>query len=392
MTYFKQLLLTMLFVLAGLQQAVGQTAADKPKPLLEAVEKRDVAKIRELYKQDPQCLYEYFSRDSLEGAYDSLKFAIKNNDKENVLFELQGAIDINIPKSHDLPISQAIRSGNLDIVTVALNMYTQGIDPQLDFSNLDSISEDFSRLTGMSLHPRAPYAGELIFTAFSGSHQDAIRKAINMRLSGKAPEEWDVPYIPIDPHDIGREYNGIIRINSQSGKGGAAFVLETEFGIIAPKAMHPVIGAVIKARADAMQRELSAEEVYDIFAETWLNTKTPLNVLEITEQHIEGERGTDAPEQVAGKAVVEWEGERFSISANGNGPLDAFVTAMKQTPAPKFNITTFHEHSVGIGSDTQAMAYVQITKEDGQQVWGVGKSSNVGRAGIAAVVSALNFR
>lgn len=284
------------------------------------------------------------------------------------------------------------RSGNLDIVTVALNMYTQGIDPQLDFSNLDSISDDFSRLTGMPLHPRAPYAGELIFTAFSGSHQDAIRKALNMRLAGKAPEEWDVPYIPIDPHDIGREYNGIIRINSQSGKGGAAFVLETEFGIAAPKAMHPVIGAVIKARADTLQRELRAEEVYDIFAETWLNTKAPLNVLEITERHIEGERGTDIPEQVAGKAVVEWEGNRYSISANGNGPLDAFVTAMKQTPAPKFNITTFHEHSIGIGSDTQAMAYVQITKEDGQQAWGVGKSSNVGRAGIAAVVSALNYK
>ena len=284
------------------------------------------------------------------------------------------------------------RSGNLDIVTVALNMFAQGIDPQLDFSNLDNISEDFSRLTGMQLHPRAPYAGELIFTAFSGSHQDAIRKALNMRLAGKAPEKWDVPYIPIDPHDIGREYNGIIRINSQSGKGGAAFVLETEFGIAAPKAMHPVIGAVIKARADALQRELSAEEVYDVFAETWINTKAPLNVLEITERHIEGERGTDIPEQVAGKAVVEWEGKRYSISANGNGPLDAFVTAMKQTPAPKFNITTFHEHSIGIGSDTQAMAYVQITKEDGQQVWGVGKSSNVGRAGIAAVVSALNFK
>ena len=284
------------------------------------------------------------------------------------------------------------RSGNLDIVTVALNLFTQGIDPQLDFSNLDSISDDFSRLTGMQLHPRAPYAGELIFTAFSGSHQDAIRKALNMRLAGKTPQEWDVPYIPIDPHDIGREYNGIIRINSQSGKGGAVFILETEFGIAAPKAMHPVIGAVIKARADMLQRELSAEEVYDVFVETWLNTKKPLNVLEITERHIEGERGTDIPEQVAGKAVVEWEGERYSISAKGNGPLDAFVTAMKQTPAPKFNITTFHEHSVGIGSDTQAMAYVQITKEDGQQVWGVGKSSNVGRAGIAAVVSALNYK
>ena len=283
------------------------------------------------------------------------------------------------------------RTGNLDIVTVALNMYTQGIDPQLDFSDLDYVSSEFTRLTKMPLHPRSPYAGELVFTAFSGSHQDAIRKAMNARKRGSAKRLWDVPYLSIDPHDLGREYNGIIRINSQSGKGGAAYILESMFGIAAPKAMHPVIGAVIKTRADKLQRELSPAEVYDIFAETWLYTKSPLNVLEITEKHIEGERGSDLPEQVAGMATVEWKGERFAIAANGNGPLDAFVSAMKQTPAPAFNITSFHEHSVGSGSDTQAMAYVQITKENGEQVWGVGKSSNVGRAGIAAVVSALNF-
>ena len=283
------------------------------------------------------------------------------------------------------------RTGNLDIVTVALNMYTQGLDPKLDFSDLEHISSEFYRLTGMPLHPRTPYAGELVFTAFSGSHQDAIRKAMNARKRS-AKQLWDVPYIAIDPHDIGREYNGIIRINSQSGKGGAAYILETMFGIAAPKAMQPVIGAVIKSRADKLQRELSPSEVYDIFAETWLYTKSPLNVLEITERHIEGERGTDLPEQVAGMATIEWKGKRYAIAANGNGPLDAFVSAMKQTPAPAFNITSFHEHSVGSGSDTQAMAYVQITKEDGQQAWGVGKSSNVGRAGIAAVVSALNFK
>ena len=284
------------------------------------------------------------------------------------------------------------RTGNLDIVTVALNMYTQGIDPELDFSNLEEISEEFSRLTAMPIHPRSPYAGELVFTAFSGSHQDAIRKAMNARAGKSSSLLWDIPYIAIDPHDIGREYNGIIRINSQSGKGGAAYILETMFGIAAPKAMHPVIGAVIKAQADELQRELSPNEVYDIFAETWLYTKAPLNVLEITERHIEGERGTDLPEQVAGMATVEWEGKRYAIAANGNGPLDAFVSAMKQTPAPAFNITSFHEHSIGSGSDTQAMAYVQITKENGEEAWGVGKSSNVGRAGIAAVVSALNFK
>ena len=283
------------------------------------------------------------------------------------------------------------RTGNLDIVNVALNMYSQGIDPKLDFSNLPSIMNAYSHFTGMAIPPRQPYAGELVFTAFSGSHQDAIRKAINARR--KMPENalWDVPYLLIDPHDIGREYEGIIRINSQSGKGGAAYIMEHDYGIFLPKAMHPVFGSVIKAAADKKQRELKPAEIYSIFEERWLGTKSPLNVLDITEKHIEGERGTDLPEQVATIATVEWKGKLCAIAAKGNGPLDAFVAAMKQTPAPHFNIETFHEHSVGIGSDTQALAYVLITLENGQQSWGVGKSSNVGRAGIAAVVSALNF-
>jgi 2-isopropylmalate synthase len=283
------------------------------------------------------------------------------------------------------------RTGNLDIVTVALNMYTQGVDPQLDFSNIEHIANDYMRLTGMSIHPRTPYAGELVFTAFSGSHQDAIRKGMAARTKMEDNAVWDVPYLPIDPHDIGRQYEGIIRINSQSGKGGAAYILEQDFGIVAPKAMHPAIGEVIKAAADKAQRELKSQELYDEFAARWLNTKSPLNVLEISERHIEGERGDNETEQVACMATVEWEGKQYAIAANGNGPLDAFVTAMKQTPAPRFNITSFHEHSIGKGSDTKAIAYVQITKEDGNQVWGVGKSSNVGRAGVAAVVSALNF-
>ena len=283
------------------------------------------------------------------------------------------------------------RTGNLDIVTVALNMYTQGVDPQLDFSNIEHIANDYMRLTGMTIHPRTPYAGELVFTAFSGSHQDAIRKGMAARTKMEDNAVWDVPYLPIDPHDIGRQYEGIIRINSQSGKGGAAYILEQDFGIVAPKAMHPAIGEVVKAAADKAQRELKAQELYDVFAERWLNTKSPLNVVEISERHIEGERGENENEQVACMATVQWEGKQYAIAANGNGPLDAFVNAMKQTPAPRFNITSFHEHSIGKGSDTKAMAYVQIIKEDGNQVWGVGKSSNVGRAGIAALVSALNF-
>ncbi|MCR5613130.1 2-isopropylmalate synthase [Treponema sp.] len=283
------------------------------------------------------------------------------------------------------------RTGNLDIVTVGMNMYTQGVDPELDFTDMPSLVEAYTRLTGMTIHPRTPYSGELVFTAFSGSHQDAIRKGMAARVNMDENAYWDVPYLTFDPHDIGRQYEGIIRINSQSGKGGAAYVLEQDFGICAPKAMHPAIGAVVQKKADTLQRELKPQEVYDVFAEKWLLTKSPLNILELSERHIEGERGSEDNEQVAGMATVEWEGKQYAIAAQGNGPLDAFVTALKQTPAPKFNITTFHEHSIGEGSNTKAIAYVQITKENGDQVWGVGKSSNVGRAGIAAVVSALNF-
>ena len=156
--------------------------------------------------------------------------------------------------------------------------------------------------------------------------------------------------------------------------------------------MHPYIGKEIKAMADKVQRELTNEEVYETFAQTWLNTTSPLTVKEITQNHVEGERGSGDEEHVEVKATVIWEGKTYTVAATGNGPLDAFVAALKQTPAPRFNIVYFNEHSIGKGSDTKAIAYVQITKENGKDAWGVGKSSNVGRAGIAAVVSAINYK
>ncbi len=283
------------------------------------------------------------------------------------------------------------RTGNLDIVNVALNMFTQGVDPKLDFRDIETVAGEYERLTGMSVYPRTPYGGELVFTAFSGSHQDAIRKGMAARARMDDGALWDVPYLPIDPHDIGRQYEGIIRINSQSGKGGAAYIMEQDYGIVMPKAMHADFGRLVKAAADKAQRELLPAEIYDVFAGHWLGRKSPLNIIDIGETHLEGGSSGAEKEQVMCRAVVEWRGTRYSVGAQGNGPLDAFVAAMRQTPAPRFNITSFHEHSVGSGSDTNAMAYVQITVEDGRQIWGAGKSSNVGRAGIAAVVSALNF-
>ena len=284
------------------------------------------------------------------------------------------------------------RTGNLDIVNVGLNMFTQGIDPELDFTDIPAIAEAYQKYTGMTIYERMPYVGELVFTAFSGSHQDAIRKGMAARVKMDENALWDVPYLTIDPHDIGRQYEGIIRINSQSGKGGAAFILEKYFGVIVPKAMHPFLGAVIKNCSDKLQREISNQEVYDAFEAAWLKTTSPLTVKDITERHIEGARGGDDEEQVACMATVTWEGKDYAITGNGNGPLDAFVSALKQTPAPLFNIVSFHEHSIGEGANTKAMAYVHITKENGDDAWGVGVSSNVGRAGVAAVVSAINFK
>lgn len=279
------------------------------------------------------------------------------------------------------------RTGNLDIVTVALNMYTQGVDPQLDFSNIGSVAEAYMKLTGMPIHPRHPYAGELVFTAFSGSHQDAIRKGMAARAKMSADAIWDVPYLPLDPHDVGREYEEIIRINSQSGKGGAAWILEQDYGIFLPKAMHPAVGAVITAAADTLQREVTPAEIFDIFSNQWLKKKTPLAILDLNETHLES---SSEQAQVKCQTSVEWEGKIYSIGATGNGPLDAFVAALSETPVPKFSISAFHEHSIGSGSDTDAMAYIEITTLDEKKYWGCGKSSNIGRAGIKAVVSAVN--
>lgn len=282
------------------------------------------------------------------------------------------------------------RTGNLDVVTVALNMFSQGVDPELDLRDIVSIGEKYTEFTGMEIPPRTPYAGELVFTAFSGSHQDAIRKGMAARTKMDKDALWDVPYLLIDPHDIGRQYEGIIRINSQSGKGGAAFILEENYGLSLPKAMHPVLGAAVKEAADKAQRELKASEIYDIFEKQWLKNGSNLKIVDLSETHVEGKNESEIVETTLCRAVVSWKGKQISIGEKGNGPLDAFSSALAQTPAPRFSITAFHEHSVGTGNNTSAVAYVQITCEDGNQYWGAGKSTNVGRAGIDAVVSALN--
>ena len=282
------------------------------------------------------------------------------------------------------------RTGNLDIVTVALNMFSEGVDPELDFTNLPEIADAYQEFTKMDIPPRTPYAGGLAYTALSGGHQDAIAKGLAAREKMEKDAIWDVPYILIDPKDIGRNYEGIIRINSQSGKGGSSFILEHNYGYCIPKAMQPAIGDLIKEESDKAQRELQPEEILGYFEKQWIFNKSKLEIVDLASTQLEASRDNGSIEQVSCRGVVNFNGEKLSIGGVGNGPLDAFVSALSSTTVPKFNITSFHEHSIGQGSDTSAVAYVQITREDGKKIWGVGKSSNVGRAGIEAVVSALN--
>ena len=280
------------------------------------------------------------------------------------------------------------RTGNLDLVTTALNMFTQGIDPQLDFSHLPEIADLYTKLTNMPIHPRTPYAWELVLTAFSGSHQDAIRKWMAARIKLDPDAYWDVPYLPFDPHDLGRQYEGIIRINSQSGKGWAVYLLEEHLKLSIPKAMHSSIGTLMKKETDKLQRELSTEEVLLLFKNHRLHTKSPLRIVKIAEQYLEGSH----KKSVENFSTIIWKGKTYMIHGIGKWALEAFVDALSHTPLPKFNVVSFFSHSIGEGVNSKAVAYLNIIKEDGTDVRGIWESQNIGRAAISAVVSALNFK
>jgi 2-isopropylmalate synthase len=271
------------------------------------------------------------------------------------------------------------RTGNLDLVTVALNLLTHGIDPKLDFTDINGIREVYERCTRMEIHPRHPYAGELVFTAFSGSHQDAIKKSWALQKPG-AP--WDVLYIPVDPADIGRSYKAIIRINSQSGKGGVAYVLENEFGYQLPKLMHKEIGRIVNDLADNKGTELTPAEIHEVFRAEYLDRKVPV-LLQRFKTH-------ELDSKVKCEATLVIDGQTRALTAQGNGPIDAFVRALGETDLPKFELLSYSEHSIGTGADTLAASYIQIRTARGLTVFGAGVDTNIELASIKAVVSALN--
>jgi len=271
------------------------------------------------------------------------------------------------------------RTGNLDIVTVALNLYTHGVHPGLDFTNINAIRETYERCTRMEVPPRHPYAGELVFTAFSGSHQDAIKKSW---AAQKGAQPWDVLYIPIDPADIGRTYRAIIRINSQSGKGGVAYVMEKEFGFALPKAMHKDFGRVIADLADERKTEISPQEIHEAFLREYINRDQPVKL-----EHF---RTTERDSQVRCEASIKFNGKPQKAAGTGNGPIDAFVNALVSTGVPRFELLSYAEHSLGKGAEARAVAYIQIKSGRGLTYFGSGIDTNIELASIKAVVSAVN--
>ena len=288
------------------------------------------------------------------------------------------------------------RTGNVDIVTVAMNMYTHGIDPKLDFTNMPEVVETYERFTDLKVHPRQPYGGQLVFAAFSGSHQDAIAKGMKYRIDND-PGRWTVPYLPLDPGDVGREYEAdVIRINSQSGKGGVAYILEHNFGYLIPPAMREEVGYMVKGISDRAHKELAPEEVLQIFTEEYVDVFDPIDITNATFQRMDGGQADGESDYRAGEGMmvrirVRIKDEIYMLDATGNGRLDAISNALKKSPYTfSYEFVTYSEHALSRDSHSRAAAYVCIEDEEGNPFWGTGTHEDIILASVNALVSALN--
>jgi len=270
------------------------------------------------------------------------------------------------------------RTGNVDIVTLALNLYTQGIDPKLDFSNINEVARCAEACNQLPIHPRHPYVGDLVFTAFSGSHQDAIKKG----LAARAPDEiWDVPYLPIDPSDLGRSYDSIIRVNSQSGKGGVAYLLERDYHLVMPRRLQIEFSQVVQAAADITGKELTSKELWDLFTSEYLAPSRPF----VYRSH-QLAASTDGADSERLSLQVEREGRPETLIGQGSGPIDAIVKAI----GLEFDVLSYEEHSRGQGSAAQAVSYIEITTRSRRTLFGAGMHPNIITASLLAVISAVN--
>ena len=274
------------------------------------------------------------------------------------------------------------RTGNVDIITLALNMFSQGVDPKLDFSDLPAITKVYERVTRMKVRERQPYSGSLVFAAFSGTHQDAIAKGMKYRVE-KNSNTWTVPYLPIDPADVGRVYEAdVIRINSQSGKGGIGYILETQFNLVLPPKMREVFGYHVKSISDHAHKELSPQEVYEIFMNDFVNLRDKLHIVNATYEDVDADT-------VRGKIIVEYQGKRVQTDVVGNGRLDCVSSAIKQVIGKDFVLETYVQHALEEKSTASAASYVSIVA-DGNTYWGTGIHSDIMTSSVRALVSAVN--
>ena len=274
------------------------------------------------------------------------------------------------------------RTGNCDLVTVALNMYTQGVDPKLDLSDIDGVVNTVNYCTNIPVHPRTPYAGDLVFTAFSGSHQDAIKKGFAAQ-EAKNDTLWEVPYLPIDPADLGRSYEAVIRVNSQSGKGGVAWVIEQDKGLKLPKRLQADFSRHVQAYADETSRELNAADIWGLFERTYMPQADDRVELRDYE-----ESGASGQRVFIGRVAID--GEERSISGRGNGLISGVIAAIAESTGPTLDVVDYNEHAIGHGADAQAAAYVECRTAEGRTVFGVGMDTDIATASVRAVLSAAN--
>lgn len=277
------------------------------------------------------------------------------------------------------------RTGNVDLLTLAMNLHTQGINPELNFSNVNKVREMYQRCTKMMVGERHPYAGELVFTAFSGSHQDAINKGSSY-MKTSTSGMWEIPYLPIDPADVGREYEPIIRINSQSGKGGSAYIMEHQFGYDLPKAMHPEFGAIVQKETDTIGKEIQTDRIYSLFQEEYVNIQAPYRL----EEHSFLENTVEGHSHVKFNGTISHKDTIFHVEGEGNGPIDAFFNAIQGEKISEFTFLDYKSHAVSDGSDSQGVAYILLENAQGQQFYGVGVSHNINLAPLRGIISAIN--
>ena len=329
---------------------------------------------------------EYFCR-HLKGRDSAIISLHPHNDRGTAVAAAELGLLAGADRIEGTLFGNGERTGNVDIVTLALNMYTQDVDCKLDFSDINKIREVYERTTKMKVGSRQPYAGELVFTAFSGSHQDAINKG-KAYMDETHSDHWEIPYLPIDPADVGREYEPIIRINSQSGKGGAAFVMQ-EYGFKMPKAMHPEFGAVVQAACEKKGKELKSQEVFDLFIEEYRNVCGPYKLL--SHKFFEEKEEHEELTKVRFVGTVKYNGDEPQvIEGVGSGPIGAFCQAMNKIGLSDYQFVDYSEHAISVGSDSKAVSYIHIKNPEGKDVFGIGISHNINYASIKGILCAIN--